>query len=363
MLHRFLLAAFSALMARPGWASRLAQQRIGPGHHVTTRRLFNHASAGLLLSPFPLLATAQASPAAPTRVLVGFPPDGPVDIAARWVCSLLSERLDETFVVENAPGHSGNDATAQVALAPADGRTLLMCGPVNTINTTLFPGLPFDFGRDFAAVALVYGVPLIAEVHPSVPAASSAEFIALAKRRPGMLRVGYAGEGTPQHIALELFRSMAGVDVTLVAYAGSAPALTDLLAGRIDAMFDPAPSSIEHVRAGRLRPLATTGRSRLSALPDVPLMSEVVPGYEAGSWFGLCAPRTTPAARITALNAATNAALSEPSAARRVSSLGGIAMPGTPAEFENFIAAETAKYAKVIADAGIPLREGYLGPF
>ena len=323
---------------------------------MTSRRRFLRQAASLAAWPaLPLLALG-AEPTAPTQVIVGFPPGGPVDIAARLVGPLLSALLGEPFEVVNVPGESGNVATAGVVAARPDGRTLLMSGPVNAINTTLFPNLPFDFGKDLVAVAGLYSVPLVVEVHPAVPAQSVAEFIRLARSRPGELRVGYAGVGTPQHVGIELFNAMAGVSLKLVPYAGSAPALVDLLAGRIDAMFDPTPSSIEHLRAGRLRALAVTGKVRLPVLPDVPIVADVVPGYDAGSWFGLCAPRGTPRERIEALNARANDALRDRALQMRLDALGGQAMPGSPADFAGLIASETRKYARVIETAGIKAR-------
>ena len=279
-----------------------------------------------------------------------------MDIAARLVSPLLSARLGESFEVINVSGESGNLATARVVAARPDGKTLLMSGPVNAINTTLFPNLPFDFGKDLSAVAGLYGVPLVIEVHPEVQAKTLGEFIQLARWRPGELRVGYAGVGTPQHVGIELFGTMAGTPLKLVPYAGSAPALVDLLAGRIDAMFDPTPSSIEHLRRGRLRALAVTGKRRLPALPDVPVAADVVPGYEAGSWFGLCSPRGTPVDRIESLNSAANDVLFDRALQLRLEGLGAQAMPGTPADFARLIATETHKYARVIEAAGIKAR-------
>jgi tripartite-type tricarboxylate transporter receptor subunit TctC len=279
-----------------------------------------------------------------------------VDIAARLVGPVMSARLDEPFEVVNMPGESGNIATARVVAAQPDGRTLLMSGPVNAINTTRFPNLRFNFGTDLVAVAGLYSVPLVVEVHPQVPAQSLGEFIQLARSRPGELRVGFAGVGTPQHVGIELFRVMTAVALKLVPYPGSAPALVDLLAGRIDAMFDPTPSSIEHLRAGRLRALAVTGKARLSALPDVPIVAEVVPGYEAGSWFGLCAPRATPRQRVNALNSAAKEALRDRAVQARLDALGAEAMPGSADDFAALIASETRKYARVIEAAGIRAR-------
>jgi tripartite-type tricarboxylate transporter receptor subunit TctC len=325
------------------------------GPIMLNRRSILRAGGALALPMF----TPVFAQAGQVRMVVGFPAGGPVDIAARFICPLLSQRLGETFVTENMAGESGNTATGRVVSAKPDGQTLLLCGPVHTINTTLFPGLPFNFSRDLAAVAGLYRVPLVVEVHPGVPVNTASELIAFARSRPGQLRVGYAGKGTPQHIGIELFKSMAGIDMTLVPYLGSTPALEDLLAGRVDVMFDPMPSSIAHIRAGRLRPLAVTGAKRIGMLPDVPPMADVVAGYEAGSWFGISAPRGTPVERIAALNSAANGALSQPAALQRLNEMGATAMSGTPAEFADFIHEETAKYARVIATskiASIPVR-------
>lgn len=298
-------------------------------------------------------AASVASPAEATRIVVGFPPGGPLDIAARFAAGVLTGHFGRAFVVENVTGDSGNVATGRVASARGDGSTLLLCGPVHAINTTLFPGLPFDFERDLAAVSGLYRVPLVVEVHPGVPAKTADELIALARGASRPIRVGYAGKGTPQHIGIELFKAMAGVELTLVPYLGSAPALDDLLAGRIDAMFDPLPSSIGHIRAGRLRPLALTGSQPVALLPGVPLMQETVPGYEAGSWFGLCAPRGTPGPVIDALNAACDAALHDAAVLARIDEMGGTPMRGSADRFAAFIRAETAKYARVVREAGI----------
>ena len=321
---------------------------------MVDRREFICVAAFAALAPWPVLIRAESETA--TRIMVGFPAGGPVDIAARVFAPLLSNRLQEPFEVVNLPGASGNVATPRVATSKADGRTHLMAGPVNTISVTLFQNLLFDFAADFAPVAGPYSVPLIAEVHPSVPARSVTDFIGLARERPGAVRVGYAGVGTPRHIDIEMFNVMTEVSLKLVPYAGSASALTDLLAGRLDVMFDPAPSSIDHVRAGRLRPLAVTGKAQLQLLPEIPIMSDFVPGYEAGSWFGLCAPRATPVTRIEAINAAISAALIDPEVAVRLNELGAQAMRGTSSDFEAMIGAEIRKYARIIARAGIPLR-------
>ena len=285
--------------------------------------------------------------------MVGFPAGGPVDIAARIIAPWLAERLGQPFVVENQPGESGNIATRSVVRAAPDGYTLLVCGPVNTINTTLFQGLDYNFTRDIAPVASLWRVPLVIEVHPSVAAKTLAEFVAYGKANPGKLKIGFAGKGTPQHVAIELFKMVTGADFTLVPYLGSAPVLADLLVGKIDAMFDPIPSSISHIRSKKLIPLAVTTLSRSEALPDVPAASDLVPGYEAGSWFGIGAPKRTAADIIEKLNTAVNAGLEIPGIKARLAELGASAIPGSPAQFGSFIVQETEKYAGVIRTAKI----------
>jgi tripartite-type tricarboxylate transporter receptor subunit TctC len=299
------------------------------------------------------VAWAETYPSRPIRLLVGFPGGGPVDIAGRMVGAWLSDRLGQPVVVENLPGESGNLATRAVVDAAADGHTLLVCGPVNVINATLFEGRGVDFGRDIAAVAGLFRVPLVVEVNPALPIGSVPEFLAYAKNNPGKLKVAYAGTGTPQHLGIELLKGMAGVDLSLVPYAGSTPALEALLEGRADVMFDPMPSSIGWIASGRLRPLAVTSSTRSEALPRVPSMSDFVPGYEAGSWFGIGARCETPPGIITRLNTEINLGLADRDVRQRISRLGGTTMPGSPAAFADFMAAETEKYRSVIHAANI----------
>ena len=279
-----------------------------------------------------------------------------MDLAARIIAPWLSERLGQPCTVENISGESGNLATRTVVQAPPDGRTLLLCGPVNTINSTMFQNLDFDFTQDIAPVASICRVPLIVEVHPAVAARTVPEFLAFAKAHPGRLQVAYAGRGTPQHIGIELFKMMAGVDLTLIPYLGSTPALADLLSGRVHVMFDPMPSSIALVKSGRLIPLAVTSPSRSEALPDVPAMSDFVPGYEAGSWFGLGAPKNTPRAVIDRINGEVNAALSDAGIRARLAELGATAIPGSASDFGIFIATETERFANVIRKLKITAR-------
>ncbi len=324
---------------------------------VTRRRVVLALGAGAFVVPFlSTITRAQGYPTRPVRIIVGFPQGGPVDIAARVISPWLSERLGQPFVVENHPGESGNIATGEVVKAPPDGYTLLLCGPVNTINTTLFEHLDFNFRSDIAAVASIARVPLVVEVNPSVAVRTVPEFLAYARANPGKLKVAYAGNGTPQHIGIELFKMMAGVDLSLVPYAGSAPALADLLGGQVQVMFDPMPSSIGYIRSGKLIPLAVTTPTRSEALPNVSAMSEFVPGYEAGSWFGIGAPKNTPAGIVNRLNIEVNAGLADPKIKARLADLGATAMPASPADFGAFLARETEKYRKVIREAKITLR-------
>ncbi len=321
------------------------------------RRRFLQIAAGALGSSFVYTAFgAKHYPSRRVRLLVGFPRGGPVDIAGRTIGPWLSDRFGQPFIVENRPGGSGNIATRAVVKAAPDGYTLLVCGPVNVINTALFDGMDFDFGRDIAAVAGLFRVPLVVEVNPALPISTVSEFLTYARANPGRLKVAYAGNGTPQHVGIELFKAMAGVDLTLVPYAGSTPALQALLAGQADAMFDPMPSSIGLINSGRLRPLAVTTARRSEALPQVPPMSDFVPGYEAGSWFGIGAPRGTPSAIITRLNTEINAGLADRGIRTLVAGLGGMVMPGSPVAFADFLVAETEKYRAVIRAANIRLK-------
>ena len=320
------------------------------------RKFLLQASVLAIASPVCFALPAHSYPAQTVRVIVGFPQSGPVDIAGRLVSAWLSDAWAQPFVVENRPGDSGNAATAEVLSAPPDGYTLLLCGPVNAINTTLFPNLKFDFVRDTEAVSGMYRVPLVVEVNPSLPVRSMDALLAFAKANPGRLKVAYAGNGTPQHIGIELFKAMAGVDLSLVSYAGSAPALVDLLSGKVDMMFDPLPSSIGYIQSGKLIALGVTGPTRLRALREVPSVGEAVPGYEAGSWFGLVAPKATPAAIVDQLNAEINRALDDSMFRTRIEALGGTTLPGTPAAFRTFIERETEKYAAIIRKAHIPLQ-------
>ncbi|MBD0274228.1 MAG: tripartite tricarboxylate transporter substrate binding protein [Acetobacteraceae bacterium] len=321
--------------------------------HLRRDFLFGAAGAAVALPLLPrAVRAAPPYPSRPVRLVTGFAPGGPMDIVARLLGQWLAERLGQPFVVENRPGAGGNLGAELVVRAPPDGHTLLLCGPVNAINATLYEGLGIDFARDVAPVAGVVRVPLVMEVHPAVPAGTAADFVAYAKANPGKTGMASAGNGTPQHVAGELFKMMAGVDLLHVPYRGSGPALADLLGGRVQVMFDAMPSSIGHIRAGRLRPLAVTTAARSEALPEIPSLGDALPGYEASSWYGVVAPRGTPADAVGRLNAEINAGLADAGLRARLAELGGTAMPGTPADLGRLIADETEKWGRVVRFSG-----------
>jgi len=316
------------------------------------RRHFLRLAAGALPT-MPLMARAQAYPTRPVRIVVGFPAGGPTDIMARLMGQWLSEELGRQFVIENRPGASGNVGTESVAKASPDGYTLLQVSSANAINTTLYDKLNFNFIRDLAPVASISSIPLVIEVNPSVPARTLPEFIAYAKVNSGKINYGTAGNGTIAHVAGELFKSMAGVDMVHVPYRGSAPALSDLLGGQVQVMFDPITSSIEHIRAGKVRPLAVTSAARSEALPGVPTVVDFLPGYEASFWCGIVAPRNTPVEIIDKLNKEINAGLADTKMKARFADLGATMLAGSPSDFSKLVAQETEKWAKVIKFAGI----------
>jgi len=287
------------------------------------------------------------------RIVVGFPPGGGADIFARIIGQWLSERLGQPFVIENRPGAASNIATEAVARAVPDGYTLLLVTPANTINATLYEGLSFDFVRDVAPVALIIRVPHIMEVHPSVPAKTVTEFIAYAKANPGKINMASSGSGTSIHVSGELFKMMTGVDMLHVPYRGAAPALTDLLGGQVHVMFDGMATSVEYAKAGRLRPLAVTTTTRSEALPDVPTVGDFVPGYDTSAWYGLGAPRNTPAEIINKLNAEINVGLADPKIKARLSQTGGTVVALSPTALGKLFSEETEKWAKVIKFANI----------
>jgi tripartite-type tricarboxylate transporter receptor subunit TctC len=298
-------------------------------------------------------AAAQSYPSRPVRIVVGYPAGGVSDILARVVGQRLSERLGQTFLVENRPGAGSNIATELVARAPPDGYTLLLAGVANAINVTLYADLTFNFIRDIAPVALIERAPLVMEVHPSVPATTVAEFIGYARANPGAITMASAGTGGGSHVAGELFKMMAGVDLVHVPYHGSPPALTDLVAGQVHVMFDNVASSIELIRTRRLRPLAVTAATRVPQLPDLPTVGDFVSGYEASGWNGIGAPRNTPVGIIDDLNQEINRVLSEPAMQAQLAGLGGTPAPTSPAGFEQLIIEDTDKWRRVVKFAGI----------
>jgi tripartite-type tricarboxylate transporter receptor subunit TctC len=302
-------------------------------------------------------AFALDYPTRPVRWIVPYPAGGSTDILARIIGGYLSEHLGQQFVIENRPGGGNNIGTEAVVRAAPDGYTLLLVNPAHGINATLYPKLAFNVINDIAPVAGLMRVPNVMEVNPSVPAKTVAEFIAYAKANPGKINWATSGSGTSVHLSGELFKSMTGVDLTHVPYRGSAPALTDMISGTVNVMFDNMPSSLPHIQAGKLRALAVTTAARSEALPDVPTVAETVPGYEASAWFGMGAPKGTPAEVIDKLNKEINAALQDGKIKARLSELGGILIPGTPADFGKVIADETDKWAKVIKSANVPLME------
>jgi len=297
-------------------------------------------------------AYAQTYPMRPVRLIVGFSAGGPSDITARLIAQRLSERLGRQFVVENRPGAGSNIGTEAVVNALPDGYTLLLVGATNAINATLYEKLNFNLIRDIAPVSGIIRVPLIMEVHPSVPVRTVPEFIAYAKANPGKINLGSGGNGTTTHVAGELFKLMAAVDIVHIPYRGGAPMLIDLLGGQVQVTFDPLPSAIEYIRSGKLRALAVTTATRAKVLPDLATVADVLPGYEASTWYGVGAPRNTPSEIIAKLNIEINAALADPEMKARLADLGGTILPGSPADFGKLIAEETEKWGKVVRFSG-----------
>ena len=318
------------------------------------RRTFLHLTAGAAALPAASrIARAQSYPMRPVRWIVGYPPAGATDIAARLIGQWLSDRLGQPFVIENRPGASGNIGTEAVVNAPPDGYTLLLVNAGNAINATLYEKLKFNLIRDIAPVAGIIRVPLVMQVNPSVPVKTVPEFIAYAKANSGKLNMASAGNGTPQHVSGELFKMMAGVNMTHVPYRGSAPALTDLLGGQVQVVFDTTLASIEYIRAGRLRALAVTTATRSPVLPDIPSVGEFVPGYDTSNWFGIGAPKATPAEIVAKLNTEINAGLADPKIKAPLTDLGGAPLVVSHADFGGLIADETQKWGKVIRAANI----------
>jgi tripartite-type tricarboxylate transporter receptor subunit TctC len=318
------------------------------------RRAFLHLTAGAAALPaVSHFAWAQIYPSRPVHWLVGFTPGGGNDIVARLMAQWLSERLGQPFVIENRPGAGTNVATEAVVHAAPDGYTLLFVAPSAAINATLYEKLNFNFIRDIAPIAGIMRIPNVMVVNPSVPARTVPEFIAYAKANPGKVNMASPGVGTSPHLSGELFKMMTGVDMVHVPYKGSAPSLTDLLGGQVQVSFATMPSSIEFIRAGKLRALAVTTATRSPALPEVPTVGEFVPGYDVSTWYGVAAPMRTPAEIIDKINKEINASLADPTMKARLADLGGIMIAGSPSDFGKFIADETEKWGKVIRSANI----------
>jgi len=295
---------------------------------------------------------ADDYPNHPVRWLVGYPPGGSTDICARLIGQYLSEHLGQQFIIENKPGAGNNLATEMAAKSSPDGYTVFLVNPANAINATLYNNLSFNFIQDMAPVAGFIRVPNVMEVNPNVPAKTVAEFISYAKANPGKVNMASSGVGTSVHLSGELFQMMTGVKLTHVPYRGAAPAITDMLGGQVQVMFDNLPSSIGHIQGGRLRALAVTTAVRAKLLPDVPTIAETVPGYEASAWFGMAVPKGTPRPIIDKLNKTINEALADPAMQAKLADLCGTNIPGTPEAFGKIVSEETDKWAKVVKATG-----------
>ena len=317
------------------------------------RHVLRLAAGAAALPVISRVAWAQAYPSRPVRLVVGFPAGGTTDIAARLIAQWLTDRLGQPFVVENRPGASTNIAVESVVRSPADGYTLYAATSTNAVNATFFDRLNFNFVRDLAMVGGVVRSPLVLEVNPAVPVNTVPALVAYAKANPGKISLASFGVGSTSHVAGELFKMMAGVNMTHVPYRGSTPLVTDLLGGQVQAAFDNLPASIEHIRAGRLRALAVSTAARAEQLPNVPALGEFLPGFEASAWVGVAVPRNTPAEVIERLNREINAGLADPKIKARLTDLGGAVFAVSPAEFARHVTDETEKWGKVIRAANI----------
>ena len=318
------------------------------------RRQFLHLAAGAGVLPVisRVAGSSQTYPARPVRIIVGFAAGGPTDITARLIAQWLSEHLGQEFVVENRPGAAGNIGTEAALRAPPDGYTLLLVTSTNAVNVTFYENLNFNFMADIAPVAGIIRVPFVMEVNPSIPAKTVPEFISYAKANPGKINMASGGTGTSIHIAGELFKMMAGVDLVHVPYRGSAPALTDMISGQVHVMFDILTSSMQHVRSGALRALAVTSATRSQALPDLPTVGEFLPGYEASAWYGIAAPKSTPSEIVDKLNKEINAGLADPRIKARFADLASNVIPGSPTDFGKLVEDEIEKWGKVVGFSG-----------
>ncbi len=316
------------------------------------RRVFLQLAVAAAALPSPRIAYAQAYPQRPVRLIVPFASGGASEILARLIGQWLNERLGQPFVIEMRPGAGGNVGTEAVVTSPPDGYTLLMVNAApSAINATLYQKLSFNFLRDMVPVGGVQRTPLVLLVNPEFPVKSVPELIAYAKANPGKINMASAGNGSPPHVAGELFKMMAGVDIVHVPYRGGGPALVDLLGGQVQMFFGVLTSSIEYIKAGKLRALAVTPAMRVEALPDLPTVGDFLPGYEASDWYGICAPKGTPTEIVNRLNAEINAGLADPKLKAKLADLGGTSLAGTPADFGKLIADETEKWGKVVRAA------------
>jgi tripartite-type tricarboxylate transporter receptor subunit TctC len=321
--------------------------------NLIRRRFLQLTGAAMAAPALSRVAWSQAYPTRPMHMVVGFAAGGGADIIARLIGQSLGERLGQQIIVDNRPGAGTNIGTEVVVKAPPDGYTLLLVNSPAAINTTLYDNLSFDFIRDIAPVASIGRVPLVMVVNPSLPAKTIPEFIAYAKANPGKVNMGSGGNGAPDHMSGELFKALAGVGILHVPYRGVAPALTDLLGGQVQVIFGTMPAVIELIKAGKLRALGVTTATRSNELPDVPTIGEFVPGYEASQWYGIGAPKSTPADVIERLNRETNAVLADPKIKTRLAELGASVLTGSPADFGKLIVDETAKWAKVVKISGV----------
>jgi tripartite-type tricarboxylate transporter receptor subunit TctC len=317
------------------------------------RRQFLHLAAGAALLPaLSRSAGAQSYPTRPIRLIIGYTPGGSADLTARLMGQWLSERLGQSFVIENRPGGGTNIATEAALRAAPDGYTLLLVAPANAINATLYSKLNFNFLQEMEPIAGIIRFPNVVVVNPEVPVKTIPELIAYAKANPGKLNMASSGNGSTIHMSGELFKMLTGIDMLHVPYRGGAPALTDLLSGQVQVMFDNIPTCAEHVKSGKLRGLAVTSTTRSEVLPDLPTVADFLPGYEASAWYGLAAPKGTPPEIVQTLNKAVNAILTDPAAKARFGEVGAILLPGSAADFGKLVADETEKWGKVVKFAG-----------
>jgi tripartite-type tricarboxylate transporter receptor subunit TctC len=322
---------------------------------IPRRKLLHLAAGAAALPAMPRIAKADTYPSRPVHVIVGYAAAGPTDISGRLISEWLSKRLNQQFIVEDRPGAGSNIATEYVLHSPPDGYTLLLATQSNAINQTLYKDMTFNYLNESVQIAGLLIAPSLMEVHPSVPAKTIPEFIAYAKANPGKINLATAGNGSPPHMFGELFKTMTGVNMPTVAYRGGGPALVDLLAGQVQVLFEGITSSIQYVKAGKLRALGVTSAKRSPLLPDVPAIGEFVPGYDAAGWFGLAAPKGTPTEIIDILSKEVAAGLADSEMKARMAELGADPMPMTPAEFTKLMADETVKWGKVIREANIKI--------